>query len=155
METVSSQAIPDDFDAMFEAAVRRGEERRKTAPFAASVEYRPREKEYFIRLASGESFGIPTARIPELDQASPTELADVDLLAQGDGIRWESLDLDISTLTLVNRAFGEMIRRAIGQQAGSSKSRAKGDAARVNGNKGGRPKGAKDSAPRKPKPTRA
>lgn len=55
----SNAPTPDDLDALYDAAVKRGEERRKTDPFAASINFNPDRREYFIRLVSGESFGIP------------------------------------------------------------------------------------------------
>lgn len=151
MGTASKAQGPDDFDALFEAAVKRGEERRKTDPFAASINFNPERREYFIRLVSGESFGIPVAKIPELANATADQLMEAELFAQGEGIRWEALDLDLSTLTLVTRAFGDVIRRAIGKKAGSARTEAKAAAAQANGAKGGRPKGSKNLAPRKAK----
>lgn len=151
MGTAPEAQGPDDFDARFEAAVKRGEERRKTDPFAASVNYNSERAEYFIRLVSGESFGIPVTKIPELDGATPEQLMEADLFAQGEGVRWESLDLDLSTLTLVTRAFGDIIRRAIGKKAGSARTELKAAAAQANGAKGGRPKGSRNLATKKSK----
>ncbi|HEY9723117.1 MAG TPA: DUF2442 domain-containing protein [Oscillatoriaceae cyanobacterium] len=144
MGTASNTSIPDDFDAQYQAAIERGRARRQTDPYAVAVSFDAERREYFIRLQSGESFGIPIAKIPELAGAGPKQLADVDLFAQGEGLRWDALDLDITTLTLVNRAFGEVIRRALGKQAGSARTPAKAAAAKANGSKGGRPKGSKN-----------
>ena len=146
METASEGQRQDDFDALFEAAVTRGKERRKTDPFATSVNFDPERMEYLIRLVSGESFGIPVAKIPELEGATPDQLKNVDLLAQGEGVRWEARDLDLSTLTLVTRAFGDIIRRAIGKKAGSVRTDRKAAAAQANGAKGGRPRGSRNRA---------
>ena len=146
MGTASEAQGPDDFDALFEAAVKRGEERRKTDPFATSVNYNSERAEYFIRLVSGESFGIPVTKIPELDGATPEQLMEADLFAQGEGVRWESRNLDLSTLTLLTRAFGDIIRRAIGKKAGSVSTDRKAAAAQANGAKGGRPRGSRNRA---------
>ena len=123
---MGSEFDPSDaFGAQYEAAVARGEARRKTHPLAASVEFEAGRGEYVIRLTSGESFGIPIAKIPELLGARPGELSRVEIFARGEGVRWDALDLDLSTLTLLNRAFGQMIRRAQRKKSGEVRSVAK------------------------------
>lgn len=129
----------DDFEARYLAAVKLGEERRKKDPFAASINYHEDREEYFIRLESGQGFTISVADIPELAGATSDLLKSARRFAQGDGIRWEPLDLDIATSTLLSRSLGWAVQRQIVSKAGKATSAKKAASSAANGKLGGRP----------------
>ena len=105
MSTSYDEPNADAFEASFKAAVDRGEARRKFAPFAESIAFDAVQRSYLVRLVSGGSFRMPVSLIPEVGEASEEQLAEADVLAQGEGLQWEALDLDISLQTIVSRAL--------------------------------------------------
>jgi len=106
-------------------------------PVAAS--YDPSADHVLIGLRSGVVIAIPRPGIKELLRASQREL--VDVVVVGDGLRWEQLDLDVSVAGLLREMLGEgLFLREAGGIRGRVRSRAKADAARANGAKGGRPR---------------
>lgn len=133
-----------EFEAVYKAAVERGQKRKQEEPFASSVRFNRESGAYAVRLTDGKAFEIPSSLIPELAVASPDQLANVDLFGEGEGLFWQDLDAAISIETLINRAFGETVRRIAARNAASAKSEAKAAASRANGSKGGRPKKAKE-----------
>jgi len=77
-----------------------------------------------------------------LKRASDPELAQVEILGLGLGLRWEGLDVDLSVPGLLAGLFGTKayMDRQRAARAGSATSVAKAAAARRNGAKGGRPR---------------
>lgn len=127
-------------DAQIKAATARGREMLETEPRAVSARYDAKANRIVIDLASGATFMFPPRLAEGLADASPEELADIEILGAGFGLHWERLDVDYTVPGLVAGIFGTA--RWIAARAGRASSPAKAAAARANGAKGGRPRKA-------------
>jgi hypothetical protein len=79
--------------------------------------------------------------IPNLGRATPEDIRAVEILGQGGGLHFESLDLDLSIPGLLSAVFaGPEWLAELGRIGGRKSSVAKAAAARRNGHKGGRPR---------------
>jgi hypothetical protein len=134
------EPIDPEFEIRYREALARGQERKRNEPFATTVRFVSDPSSYLIRLSTGVGFEIPAAAIHELEGATPEQLGQVSLFGEGEGIHWEALDVDISIGTLINRAFGETVRRMAARKAAATTSTARAKSARENGKKGGRPR---------------
>ena len=76
------------------------------APRATSVECT--DDELIVALSDGRTLSVPLAWFPRLLRATSAERADWRLIGSGEGIRWESLDEDLSVRGLLR---GERARR--------------------------------------------
>lgn len=72
---------------------------RKAAPHAAGVQCT--SDELVVSLNDGRVLSVPLAWFPRLAHATPEQLAEFELLGQGEGIHWPSIDEDISVLGLL------------------------------------------------------
>lgn len=110
-------------------------------PRAASAFYDIKSGKITINLTNGATFSFPSALAQGLANASPEDLAEVEITPSGEGLHWEKLDADLSIPCLMAGIFGtERWMAEIGKKGGISTSPAKAAAARQNGKKGGRPK---------------
>jgi Protein of unknown function (DUF2442) len=117
------------------------QESEATEPRAESVHYDESENLIIIKLKNGVIFSFPPRLAQGLEGASPEQLADVWLPPSGSSIHWESLDVDFGIPELVAGIFGTKAWMAeLGRKGGKVTSIAKTNAARKNGQKGGRPK---------------
>ena len=116
----------------------------EAGPCAEAVQYNSERKLIEIQLKNGAIFAFPPHLVQGLGDASPSELEDVWLGADGLSIHWESLDADFSIPGLIQGIFGtKSWMTELGRKGGQKSSVAKQQAARANGKKGGRPKKAK------------
>ena len=76
------------------------------APSATSVECT--DHELRVVLADGRTLSVPLVWFPRLLDATPAQRADWRLIGGGEGIRWQSLDEDLSVRGLLR---GERARR--------------------------------------------
>ena len=98
-----------------------------------------------VELTNGCVMGFPTDLVEGLRGAEPDELAEVQVVLDGDGLRWEGLDADLLVRELARGVFGSRewmseVARELGRRGGRVRSEAKAAAARRNGQKGGRPR---------------
>jgi hypothetical protein len=75
-------------------------------PCAVSVECT--DDELRVALDDGRKLSVPLVWFPSLLTATPSQRADWRLIGGGEGIRWESLDEDLSVRGLLR---GERARR--------------------------------------------
>jgi hypothetical protein len=128
------------------AELDRALEEAKTLPEelrVLSVEYQsaPELDLLILRLSDGSRRLIPRENIEGLREASPAQIAHVELRGQGSGLQWPELDLDLYVPALLQSVYGTKHWMAqLGRRGGKSTSAAKRQAARLNGRKGGRPK---------------
>ncbi len=125
-------------EAEIAAAEARGRLARQREPRAASAHYDRAAETLVVELTSGASFVVPVQLVQGLEEAAPDALAAVEILGSGQGLRWESLDVDLAIPELLAGIFGT--QRHMARRAGRATSAAKAAAARANGAKGGRPR---------------
>ncbi len=125
----------------FERARERAREADAKEPRAKSARYDAATGEIVIELVNTAKFSFPARMAQGLVDASPEDLAAVEVTPSGDGLQWESLDVDLDLLGIIRGIFGTKAWMAhLGQVGGQATTQAKAEAARVNGMKGGRPK---------------
>ena len=91
-----------------------------------------------IALTNGCSFTFPPRLAQGLEDAEDDQIAAFQILGNGYGLHWQSLDVDLSIPGLLAGLFGT--RSYMARRAGQARSPAKAAAARANGAKGGRPR---------------
>ena len=129
--------------AQIPAARARDARERAAGRRAVSAAYAPETGRVLVALPSGYVVGFPAAVVPALADATPVQLAAVELSPGGGGLHWETLDVDLSVPGLLLSALGRAEqRRELARLAGRARSEAKATAARANGAKGGRPRKA-------------
>jgi Protein of unknown function (DUF2442) len=122
------------------AAKAAGEEMMRTQPRALAARYDSDSGHIVVELTTGATFSFPTALVQFLRDAEPDDLAEVEVMGLGFGLGWDRLDVHFTVAGLMNGIFGT--RAYMAAQGGKATSRAKADAARANGKKGGRPRKA-------------
>lgn len=129
-------------DAQAEAAEARGRAALESEPRAVAARYSRKTGRVTVDLANGCAYVFPTDLVQDLSEASPDELARIEVDGVGFNLHWPKLDADIYVPALVAGVFGtkNWMSRAMARQAGRKTSPAKAAAARANGAKGGRPR---------------
>lgn len=128
--------------AQIPAARERGRRARETEPRAARAHYDRVRSQIVVELTNGAFFGFPARLGQGLRGASPAQLAEVEVSPSGEALRWDSLDVDLRVEALLRGVFGTKAwMRELGRSGGRVRSAAKARAARLNGAKGGRPRG--------------
>lgn len=123
-------------------------ERLARAPRARRASYKKTADVIEVELLNGVVFRVPVQLIQILGGAKPSQIGVIEILVDGLYLRWPELDEDLRVESLLEGTFGTArwmisLRQHlsnIGKKGGRSRIRAKIDAARVNGSKGGRPK---------------
>ena len=127
-------------DSQLEAALERGRQAQLSEPRAVKAHYSKARRRIVVDLNNGCTFAFPPDTVQGLQDATPEQLAQVQILGRGFGLHWEDLDADLSVPGLLAGIFGT--KAFMARQAGKVKSPAKAAAARANGMKGGRPRKA-------------
>ena len=125
-------------DAQIAAANERGRIKFETEPRAVAARYDARTQRIVVDLASGATFAFPPALAQGLCDATPDQLAEIEISPVGFGLHWPRIDEDYTVKGLMNGVFGTA--KWMAARAGRGKSEAKAAAARANGAKGGRPR---------------
>lgn len=125
-------------DSQIEAARERGRLAQLTEPRAVSARYDMQTQRIIVELSSGATFAFPPALVEGLNDASPHDLAEIEVSPIGYGLHWPRLDEDYSIPGLMAGIFGTA--KWMAARAGRSSSPIKAAAARANGAKGGRPR---------------
>ena len=139
---MASRTLSDaEILAQIPAARARERRERKQGLRASTARYDRASRRIILELTNGYLFAFPVRSVPSLNGATTSQLAAVQLDPSGSGLRWETLDVDLSVPGLLFSAVGveERLRHLAGL-AGRVRSDAKARAARANGRKGGRPR---------------
>ena len=126
------------FAAQVAAAAARAREAAAREPRAETVAYVAAEGAFRVTLRNGWTVSFPPAAVEGLAGAPAEALADVEVDPGGEGLHWETLDVDVSLPGLLFHALG--LRHWAAKFLASHTSEAKAAAARENGKKGGRPR---------------
>ncbi len=123
-------------------AARAAEKRDRRAGLrATSARYDRKSARIILETTNGYLFGFPVSAIPALGEATPKQLAQMELEPGGGGLHWEKLDADLSVPGLLLSSLGRREKLTeFARAAGKTKSPAKAAASRANGAKGGRPR---------------
>lgn len=141
-----------ELKAEIRAARKLGRLLDRTEPRAARAEYDAGRGIVMIQLESGCWFGFPPHLGEGLENATPEQLAGVEIDPGGEGLHWEELDADISVPGVIFNKLNAPAWWA--RWIASYTSAKKAAAARENGKKGGRPRKAPapaSDAPARPK----
>ncbi len=109
---------------------------------AVAARYDRRRARVVISLNTGVEVTFPPELAEGLTDATPTDLAKIEITPSGLGLHWPKLDADLYVPGLLAGAFGDKkwMAAQLGAAGGSARSRAKAKAARANGRLGGRPR---------------
>lgn len=109
---------------------------------ATAARYDRRRARVVVSLNTGVELAFPPALAEGLADASPNDLAKIEVTPSGLGLHWPTLDTDLYVPGLLAGAFGgkRWMAAQLGAAGGSARSTAKARAARANGKLGGRPR---------------
>lgn len=137
----SKRRTDEQLDREIEQAIVRGAQENASEPRAMRAWYDTDSGRVMVELTNGTLFGFPSEFGEKLRGASAEDLAAVEIEGGGYGLHWEALDADLTVPGLVANIFGtKMWMRELGRRGGSVRTAAKQRAARLNGQKGGRPR---------------
>jgi hypothetical protein len=109
-----------------------------------SARYDRRTARIVVNLNTGVQIAFPARLAEGLAEASPADLAEIEISPAGLGLHWPKLDADLYVSALLHGVFGSKrwMATQLGAAGGKVRSRAKAAAARENGRRGGRPRKA-------------
>lgn len=108
---------------------------------AVAARYDRKHGRVVVSLHNGVELAVPVELVEGLADAGPDDLADIEVTPAGLGLHWPKLDADVYVPALMQGVFGSRrwMAAQLGAVGGKASSKAKSDAARANGRKGGRP----------------
>jgi hypothetical protein len=128
--------------AQIDTAYRLREKRLSKEPLAASVRYSPSRDTVVVETNNGAALVIPRRLLQGLPNGSAAQLRIACVAGRGTAASWPELDADFTIVSLLHGIYGgKRWMSELARHAGAAKSDAKAKAARINGTKGGRPKG--------------
>jgi hypothetical protein len=137
---MAKEITDEEILAQIPAARERARRAAQTEPRALDAHYDPETGRIVVELASGVAVAFPPSITERLAGATPSQLASVEIYPDGEALRWEALDEDLSVPGLVHHLFGSAAAREMGRSGGRTLTPARAAAARANGRKGGRPR---------------
>ena len=128
----------------FERAKERARDLQARIPRAVSARYDRKTGRIIIHLSSKLIVSFSPADVEGLENAKPSQLAEVEISPSGFGIHFPALDADLYMPSLLEGFLGSKAWMAtrLGQIGGRSRSKSKKAASRANGRLGGRPRKA-------------
>jgi hypothetical protein len=140
-----AKKTPTDEEIRAQIPAARARAKRRWAIRARSATYDRETGRVVVELTNGCLMAFPADLAEGLRGAEPCQLAGVQVVLDGDALRWESLDADLLVRELGRGVFGSKawmseVARELGRRGGRVRSEAKTAAARRNGQMGGRPR---------------
>lgn len=124
-----------------DSAIARARQFEANDPRVIKVQYEGKEDLVSLCFADGVRVLIPRKQLQGLEHADRSQLSKIEIVGHGTGLHWPLLDVDHYVPGLLAHRFGtKRWMNEIGRRGGSVKSKAKTEAARRNGLKGGRPR---------------
>jgi hypothetical protein len=126
-------------DAAYQKATELGRRLMLRSPLAIAARYAAGR--VHVELNNGCAFVFPVEQTQGLAGAKAADLRTIEIQGSGLGLYWPALEADLYVPSLVKGVLGtKQWMTHIGASGGAVKTKAKSDAARVNGKLGGRPK---------------
>ncbi len=128
----------------FELAKQRANELQESVPKAVSAQYDRKRGHIVIGLSSRLILSFSPRDAQGLENATPSQLDEIEISPSGFGIHFPKLDADLYVPGLLEGFLGsrKWMASRLGRIGGQSRSRAKRAAAKANGRLGGRPREA-------------
>jgi Protein of unknown function (DUF2442) len=125
----------------FAEADQRSQAQRR-AGYAVAARYDRRSARIVIKLNTDVQISFPPRLAQGLADASPEDLATIEITPSGLGLYWPKLDADLYVPALLAGQLGskQWIAAQLGAIGGKARSQAKAASSRENGRKGGRPR---------------
>jgi hypothetical protein len=133
----------DATDCEFEQAEKRTAALRE-AGYAVSARYDRKTSRIVVELSTGVQIAFHPRLAEGLADATPADLAGIEISPTGLGLHWPKLDADLDVPALLRGVLGSKrwMAAQLGVAGGQVRSTAKVAASRENGRKGGRPRKA-------------
>jgi hypothetical protein len=129
-------------DAEIEAALERAK-LHDHEPLARIVEHIQDLNLLIVGLSNQRRLVLPIEDLQGLEQATPAQIQNYELLGRGTGISFPDLDVDLYVPALMEGVYGNRRWMAhLGRKGGGARTPAKRLASQANGAKGGRPRKA-------------
>lgn len=119
-------------------------DRRAHFPHVTGSHYSPELDRLVIELSSGLGLLVTYRDVQGLERATPEDLRQVEISPSGFGLHFPRLDADLYVPALIKGRLGSAAYMAatLGAEGGRARSLEKAQAARKNGQMGGRPRKA-------------
>jgi hypothetical protein len=126
----------------FLAATRRAKRMQAKNPRALAAYYNKQANRVVISLSTKVEVMFNPSDVLGLENASPSQLKQIEITPSGFGLYFPDLDEGINLLNLLEGFLGsrKWMAARLGAAGGSSRSKSKAAAARANGALGGRPR---------------
>src|SRR5271156_2390438 len=129
---------------VFRAADKRARGQRKKTPPAVAARYDRSSGRVFVSLSSGVDISFAPRDAEGLENATASQLGQIEITPSGLGIHFPKLDADLYLPALLEGVLGsrKWMAAKLGAMGGRNTSVAKRHASQANGRLGGRPRKA-------------
>ena len=101
MSSISPELILE-----FDQARSSGKALSEAEPRAVEAWYEAESERIFMELTNGIIIGFPYQLLQGLENGTPQQLAEVEIMPTGSALHWETLDADLGVSQLVSGLFG-------------------------------------------------
>jgi hypothetical protein len=125
----------------FETAKEAAEMQRQHA-HATAARYDRKSERLIVSLHNGIELAVPVELVEGLAGRDADSLSRIEITPSGLGLHWPAIDADVQVGALLGGVFGSpsWMAKQLGASGGRNASPAKSAAARLNGQRGGRPR---------------